>query len=134
MFVRLRLTDSWSLSLSGAAGFVSPMKSLDGREVTLMPQDRFLLGGPLVLRGFRHNSIEQSQSTNYISESSLSSTASSSNTQHQHKKKQKMRSNEEDECYLGGGAFWRSCAQLYFPLPYLRRKNTWIADSLKGRK
>ena len=129
------------MSLSGAAGFVSPMKSLDGREVTLMPPDRFLLGGPLVLRGFRHNSIEYSQSTNYISQSSSSSSSAASssntihNTQQQHnKKKQKMRTNEEGECYLGGGAFWRSCAQLYFPLPYLRRKNTWIADNLKGKK
>ena len=39
---------------------------------------------------------------------------------------------DEDQGFLGTLAYWQSCLQFYFPLPYLRRKNTWIADNLKG--
>ena len=34
--------------------------------------------------------------------------------------------------FLGSTAYWQCCSQWYFPLPYLRRKNTWIADNLRG--
>ena len=89
------------------------MKALDGREVSLMPPDRFLLGGPLILRGFANKSVEHSQA-NYLAnipEGKIKAT---------------------DDCYLGGKAFWRACAQIYFPMPYLRRKNTWVAENVKG--
>ena len=109
-----RLTQYLSISVSGAAGLVSPMKALDGRDVSLMPQDRFFLGGPLILRGFAQKSIEHSQ-TNWAISS------------------QDKKVPTNDDCYLGGKAFWRTCAQLYFPMPYLRRKNTWVADNLKGK-
>merc|ERR1719273_1157820 len=108
-----------SMSLSFAAGLLSPMKSLDGRDVTTMPQDRFLLGGPLMLRGFAHNSVECSQEASSFAISQKSQRSKSAVV-------------EELACYLGGKAFWRSCAQAYFPLPYLSRKNTWIADNVKG--
>ena len=108
------------MSLSFAAGLLSPMKSLDGREVITMPQDRFLLGGPLMLRGFAHNSIECSQQQ-------VSTLATSQKSQ-----SSKRAVLEELACYLGGKAFWRSCAQAYFPMPYLSRKNTWIAENVKG--
>ena len=108
-----RLKENLSITFSGAAGLVSPMKALDGRDVNLIPPDRFLLGGPLMLRGFAHKSIEHSQSNqlNNISENIA---------------------RRSDDCYLGGRAFWRACAQIYFPMPYLRRKNTWVAENLKG--
>ena len=102
-----------SASLSAAAGLVSPMKALDGRDVSLMPPDRFALGGPLILRGFAHKAIQHSQTQQNDDTSAK-------------KGKPLM------DCYLGGTAFWRTCAQLYFPMPYLRRKNTWIADNMKG--
>ena len=99
--------------MSAAAGLVSPMKALDGRDVSLMPQDRFLLGGPLILRGFAQKSIGHSQSNRVTNA-------------------QENKIQTSEDCYLGGRAFWRTCAQLYFPMPYLRRKNTWVADNLKG--
>ena len=102
-----------SVSFSAAAGLVSPMKALDGRDISLIPPDKFLLGGPLILRGFSNKSIQNSQTA---VENNLSD---------------KKRRNILDS-YLGGTAFWRTCAQLYFPMPYLRRKNTWIADNMKG--
>ena len=102
-----------SVSFSAAAGLVSPMKALDGRDISLIPPDKFLLGGPLILRGFSNKSIQHSLTA---IENNLSD---------------KKRKNILD-CYLGGTAFWRTCAQLYFPMPYLRRKNTWIADNMKG--
>ena len=81
-----------------------------------MPQDRFLLGGPLILRGFAHKSVFYSQ------ESRKGSTSQNS----------ERLTNAGLDCYLGGKAFWRTCAQFYFPMPYLRRKNNWIADNVKG--
>ena len=93
------------------------MKDLDGRDITLMPQDRFLLGGPLILRGFAHKSVFYSQ------ESRQGSTSQNS----------ERLTNAGLDCYLGGKAFWRTCAQFYFPMPYLRRKNNWIADNVKGK-
>jgi outer membrane protein assembly factor BamA len=113
LFLTFRLKEYLSVSFSAAAGLVSPMKALDGRDVSLMPPDRFLLGGPLILRGFAPKSIEYSESNRLknIPDKKLGKT---------------------DACYLGGKAFWRACAQLYFPMPYLRRKNTWVADNMKG--
>ena len=108
-----RITEHFSVSLSAAAGLVSPMKALDGRDISLIPPDKFLLGGPLILRGFSNKSIQHSETA---IENNLSD---------------KKRRNILDS-YLGGTAFWRTCAQLYFPMPYLRRKNTWIADNMKG--
>ena len=108
-----RLTEYLSVSFSAAAGLVSPMKALDGRDVSLIPQDRFLLGGPLILRGFSNKAIQHSQT------STLDTTSERIGRKFM-------------DCYLGGTAFWRTCAQLYFPMPYLRRKNTWIADNMKG--
>ena len=113
----IRISESLSISLSGATGFVSQMKDLDGRDITLMPQDRFLLGGPLILRGFVHKSVFCSQ------ESRQGSTSQNS----------ERLKNSGLDCYLGGKAFWRMCAQFYFPMPYLRRKNNWIADNVKGK-
>ena len=108
-----RLKEYLSISFSAAAGLVSPMKALDGRDVSLMPPDRFLLGGPLILRGFAPKSIEYSESNRL-------------------KNIPEKKFGKSDACYLGGRAFWRACAQLYFPMPYLRRKNTWVADNMKG--
>ena len=113
----IRISESLSISLSGATGFVSQMKDLDGRDITLMPQDRFLLGGPLILRGFVHKSIFHSQETRQASTP----------------QNLERFTNAGLDCYLGGKAFWRTCAQFYFPMPYLRRKNNWIADNVKGK-
>ena len=33
---------------------------------------------------------------------------------------------------LGALAYWRACLQLYFPLPYLNRSNTWTSHNLRG--
>jgi len=94
----------FSVSLSGSSGFLSPMHLTAGHEAEMVSTlDRFKLGGPLCMRGFSQNGI---------------SCRDSAAKQSPH--------------LLGALAYWRSCLQFYFPLPYLNRSNSWTSANLRG--
>jgi len=96
----------FSVSLSGSAGFLSPMRLTTGHEAELVSTlDRFKLGGPLCMRGFTQNGISCRDS---------------------------LSASRQQPHLLGALAYWRSCLQLYFPLPYLNRSNTWTSANLRG--
>lgn len=96
----------FSVSLSGSAGFLSPMRLTTGHEAEIVSTlDRFKLGGPLCMRGFTHNGISCRDSPSAA---------------------------KQPPHLLGALAYWRSCLQLYFPLPYLNRSNSWTCGNLRG--
>lgn len=112
------MRNCYSLSLSGAAGLLNPVK-IGQYDTCISPIDTFRLGGPLLLRGFKFNRIYNCGPPPQGRDSAGSEGFRIVTPQLQ------------PWTYLGGRAFWRLCAQVYGPMPYLNRRNTWISENLK---